>query len=327
MVLQHSNDYKLSAVKLYLKLKSIRKVSELLDCKKSSLHRWIIRYFETYNVDRKIYKQRKSIITKNILNYIQDIIKLNPTITLSKIKKNIIIKFNINISSSYLFYIIKYKLKLTHKLIRKKYYPEKKLITLKLDKLNFYNKLLDIGIKNIISIDESGFYLNMTKNNGRSPKGKRCYKTVHKYPFVKFNFICAIKYGKIIGYKLYPKEKGGINAFKFNEFYNKFIKNKYKNHLIILDNANFHKSKDVIDNINKTKNKIIYSLPYNPNLNPIENLFSQIKSHVKNKSPDNYEELDKVIYRIIKYKISKDNLKNYFKYLFIQANDFIRKNN
>ena len=31
---QHSNDYKLSAVKLYLKLKSIRKVCDLIDCKK-----------------------------------------------------------------------------------------------------------------------------------------------------------------------------------------------------------------------------------------------------------------------------------------------------
>jgi transposase-like protein len=40
----HSSDFKLSAVKLYLKLKSIRKVSELLDCKKSTLQRWIVRF-------------------------------------------------------------------------------------------------------------------------------------------------------------------------------------------------------------------------------------------------------------------------------------------
>ncbi len=66
-----------------------------------------------------------------------------------------------------------------------------------------------------------------------------------------------------------------------SEFYNKFIKTKYKNHLIILDNAKFHKSKDVIDNIEKSENKIIYSLPYNPSLNPIENLFSQFKNHIK----------------------------------------------
>jgi transposase-like protein len=39
MIKQHSDDFKLSAVKLYLKINSIRKVSELLNCKKSTLHR------------------------------------------------------------------------------------------------------------------------------------------------------------------------------------------------------------------------------------------------------------------------------------------------
>ena len=161
--------------------------------------------------------------------------------------------------------------------------------------------------------------------------------------------ICAIKYGKIIGYKLYEKDKGlnkikdfiydfikyknkififfkgGIDNIKFTQFYNDFIKNKYEDNLIILDNARFHKSKDVIDNIVKSKNKIIYSLPYNPQCNPIENLFSQLKSHVKNKSPDNFEELKSTIDNIIKYKITKEHLKNYFNYLFIQANDYIDK--
>ena len=47
MTTQHSNGFKLSAVKLYLKFNSIRKVSELLNCSKSSLQRWIERYFET----------------------------------------------------------------------------------------------------------------------------------------------------------------------------------------------------------------------------------------------------------------------------------------
>jgi hypothetical protein len=51
-----------------------------------------------------------------------------------------------------------------------------------------------------------------------------------------------------------------------------------------------------------------------------------LKNHVKNKSPDNYEELKKTIDNIIKYKISKNHLKNYFNYLFTQANDFINKN-
>ena len=240
MTIQHSNDFKLSAVKLYLKVNSIRKVSELLNCSKSSLQRWIERYFETGNIERKIYKNRITIITNEILKFIISMIKNNPTITLSKIKKKIHKKYYNDISVSYLFYIIKYKLNLTNKQLRRKYYPEKKLSTLKKDKINFYKQIIDKGKRNIISIDETGLYLNMMKNNGRCEKGKRCYKTIHTYPFVKFNFICAIKYGKVIGYTLYEKNTGGIDSNKFSEFYNKFIKDKYQNYLIILDNAKFH---------------------------------------------------------------------------------------
>ena len=113
--MHHSTDFKLSAIKLYLKMGSIRKVAELLDCNKSSLQRWIEKYFEIKLVDRKKYKPRESIITKEILLFIKKLIKKNPAITLSKIRKKINKENNIKISISYLFYIIKYKLNITHK--------------------------------------------------------------------------------------------------------------------------------------------------------------------------------------------------------------------
>ena len=47
---------------------------------------------------------------------------------------------------------------------------------------------------------------------------------------------------------------------------------------------------------------------YNPNCNPIKKFFSQLKNYVKN-------------------KIKEEHLQNYFKYLFIQAYDYINKNN
>jgi transposase len=71
--------------------------------------------------------------------------------------------------------------------------------------------------------------------------------------------------------------------------------------------------------------KKIYYKSYNPALNPIENLFSQLKNHIKNTSPDNYDQLKLDVEHIIKNKISNYHLENYFKYLFIQANDFINK--
>ena len=49
-----SEDYKISAVKYYLKNKdNIRKTCKIFDCKKSTLQRWIKRYKTSKNIKRK----------------------------------------------------------------------------------------------------------------------------------------------------------------------------------------------------------------------------------------------------------------------------------
>jgi hypothetical protein len=54
--------------------------------------------------------------------------------------------------------------------------------------------------------------------------------------------------------------------------------------------------------------------------NTLYNIFSLLDNASKNKSPETYEELKKTIDKVIKKKI-----KNYFNYLFIQAEDYINK--
>ena len=49
-----SEDYKISAVKYYLKNKdNIRKTCKIFDCKKSTLQRWIKRYKTNKNLTRR----------------------------------------------------------------------------------------------------------------------------------------------------------------------------------------------------------------------------------------------------------------------------------
>jgi transposase len=64
---------------------------------------------------------------------------------------------------------------------------------------------------------------------------------------------------------------------------------------------------------------------YNPDLNPIENLFSQLKNYIRNKSPDNYNELKLEIDKTFINKIKEIHLKNYFNNLFLQADEYIKK--
>jgi hypothetical protein len=51
-----------------------------------------------------------------------------------------------------------------------------------------------------------------------------------------------------------------------------------------------------------------------------------LKHYLKIKSPQNFEEIVKNIKEIIKENINKINLENYFNYLFLKAQEFIKKN-
>lgn len=69
----------------------------------------------------------------------------------------------------------------------------------------------------------------------------------------------------------------------------------------------------------------MYSIRYNPKCNPIENYFNQLKHYIKLKSPITYEEIVNSIKEINKHNVKKEYLENYFKYLFIQGKEFVKK--
>ena len=72
-------------------------------------------------------------------------------------------------------------------------------------------------------------------------------KTDNSYFYRSFTLLVAICNSKYIGYVLY--EKGGMTKERFVDFLKSFIFNKYKNYLIILDNAGSHNNQYVNDAI------------------------------------------------------------------------------
>ena len=77
--------------------------------------------------------------------------------------------------------------------------------------------------------------------------------------------MCAINNKKIIAYKLY---EGSINKFLERYIY----KEEYLNYKLLLDKI--HHANIVKDNDKKTI-PFIYNIPYSPELNPIEKVFSR----------------------------------------------------
>ena len=165
-------------------------------------------------------------------------------------------------------------------------------------------------------MDETSIYLNMTLTYGRSKSGTRVIKKTNKYPYKRYNLLCAISADKVVGWKLYPERKGGVKTTDILDFYNEFIHSKYKNYLVIMDNAVIHKSKLIRETIEYDNNHLLYSVPYHPETNSIEEFFSQLKHYIKKESPNTYDDIYKVISNILEKKITKEHLSNYLKHSY-----------
>ena len=122
----------------------------------------------------------------------------------------------------------------------------------------------------------------------RCKLGKRCVmKTKNNKVFTKYTILAGISSNGLIGLRIY--EKGGMSGERIVEFIENFINGKYKNYLIIMDNAGAHKNKLVQSAILKSKNKLLYSVPYRPKTNAIETRFSQFKHYFINCQEDSID--------------------------------------
>lgn len=315
----HSNDYKHAVVQYYLSNHSdLRKTCEVFKCSHVSLMRWTKRYQRDGTVAPKAHNMPSIKITPEIKRFIIKTVKDNNTITLWDLAELVLHDFDIHVSASTIYRVLE-KHRISRKRVRMKYYPEKG-ISRKDALKQYYQQLQDVSPRKIISLDETAIYLNMKPIYGRNERGKRVVIETHDYPFKKFNMICAIRHNKVIGWILYEDLKGGVKKEDLVAFIHRFIANKYKGNTILMDNASFHRSKEVKEAIQATGNKLLYCVRYNPQTNPIEEMFSQLKHYLRKKSPTTYKECHDTITEIIATKIKNEHLLNYIRHTYQYGN-------
>tara|TARA_A100000164_G_scaffold370590_1_gene396907 strand:- start:486 stop:1394 length:909 start_codon:yes stop_codon:yes gene_type:complete len=277
--------------------------------------RWVKLYNENnlisnHNKTKKSYK-----ITQKHINYITKILnkRNNKFLSLEELNKKLSNKFSdYNITPQWLGKVLLDN-NITRKRTRKSHFPKTrygKKISYKKEKKIFLSKINKYNINDIISIDETSIKSAMVKEYCRIIKGKRCYfKTNDNKVFRKYTLLMAISTKGVIAYKFY--EKGGSNKERFLNFLQENILFKMKNKLLLFDNARSHTAKDILENIKESENDYILNVPYNPQTNPIESFFSELKHYIKLDSKIEYNDLLKSIKKSIK-KIKKSHYKNHF---------------
>ena len=254
--------------------------------------------------------------------YLLKLLKKNPTWSVQLLWNAMNIKFSdFNITRRHLSTVIRDN-NITRKRTTIRHFPETrygKKININEELNKFYSIVDNYNLTKIISIDETSIHAEMISNYSRCELGKRCvHKTKNNKVFVKYTLVCAINSKGIVGWILY--ESGGMTSDRMIHFINKFIKGKFKNNLIIMDNGGAHKKKTIKETVEKTGNYLQYSVPYKPKTNAVESWFNQFKYHFQQESNIyTYPKLRRKVKKVIK-KIPKIHYYNYMKYAYIQKN-------
>ena len=323
-----SDDYKTIAVKYYLNNNdSMDKVCNIFNCKKSTLKDWIDRYKNTKHFTRKNRKAESYKINKEQVKYALNMIDRNEQLTMDELLIEMKQRYNgFDITSQHLGSIIRANNR-TRKRTRHHHFPKerRKQLTDKNKELEtFYTEVRKYPIDKIICLDETSIGSHLKPSYSRCYIGKRCIiKTNNNFVFRSFTLLVAINNSKCVGKSFY--EKGGTTKERMVEFIETQIAPKYKNHLIILDNARSHNNDMVREAIIKSGNQYLFTIPYSPVTNAVEMYFNQIKTYIKkNRDVYTFAGLEKNIDKAID-KVKPENYKNYFQYAYGVKDDITYK--
>ncbi|CAG8802687.1 17592_t:CDS:2, partial [Racocetra fulgida] len=123
----------------------------------------------------------------------------------------------------------------------------------------------------LLSLDETGFSLNMAPRFGYAPIGQRVQ--AYKPEVVEGAVNTEIFYNFISNVKLPTDEK----------------------YYLIMDNLRIHKNKKIRELLKQKNIEPIYIVPYFPQLNPTEWFFNTVKQYGKKWKPRSEEELMSVL--------------------------------
>lgn len=306
--------FKITVVEYYTKFKnvSINDIIKIFNISSSSLFNWIKLYNNNeLHAEKKQYT-KKSKITPIVKSYIKSYVIKKVNFDYKKLISMIKRKFKISISKSSIYNILS-ELSITHKKIKNKPIIKNKKLHNK-DKKQFIKKINNININDIISIDETSFDTKISADYGWFYKGKQLIRKTYIKQIIRYTLICAISSKRIIHSKLI---KGSSNGLDFKNFIEELImilsNNANTKYHLLMDNARIHHSKIVKNYIVSKNYNTLYNVPYSPEYNPIEQLFSKLKGYVKKYNTNHIK--DKLIKNITKglKTIKVRDLKGYYK--------------
>jgi transposase len=136
-----------------------------------------------------------------------------------------------------------------------------------------------IVAERFVFVDECSTNISLSPIYARAPKGERACGKVPRNWGKNISLICAID---AEGVKPSMSVEGSVDGKAFESYIEHFLAPELKpGQIVVMDNLSVHKSKRVERLIEDRGATLLFLPPYSPDLNPIEEAFSKVKSTLR----------------------------------------------
>ena len=166
-----------------------------------------------------------------------------------------------------------------------------------------------LDVTKLVFLDETGASTNMTRTRGRAPQGERCVASVPHGHWKTTTFIAGLRYNDITAPMVLD---GPMDGEAFLVYVRTFLcPTLHPGDIVIADNLRSHKVAGVRDAIEGAGATLRYLPPYSPDLNPIEKLFSKLKTLLRKAAKRSVDALWNEIGQLLQ-RFSPEECTNYF---------------
>ncbi len=146
-----------------------------------------------------------------------------------------------------------------------------------------------VDVEKLVFLDESGVNTAMFRRYGRCPRGERLVDAVPAGHWQSNTLLAGVRLDGVVAPMVLD---GPVTGESFAEYVRlSLVPELRPGDIVVMDNLPAHKGAAVAEAIEHAGCRLAYLPPYSPDLNPIESMWSKVKSAVRKAAARTFDTL------------------------------------
>lgn len=161
----------------------------------------------------------------------------------------------------------------------------------------WHEQLKDVDPDRLVFLDESGARTNLARVRGRCPRGERLLSKLPHGHWKTYTMISAVRTRGPCASALID---GPMDGDTFRAYVTLvLVPTLTPGDVVVMDNLQSHYAAGVREAIESAGATLEYLPPYSPDYNPIENMWSKVKSQLRSAAARTYEALQRAVWNAL----------------------------